>query len=262
MVEFVRNICFKLLDSTLLPHINIGLLHGQELQRLKECCASMGLMVEGDYGPLSKRVQPQKQFFRRMAHLRAAGELKIPFTTGILLGMGETPGDRITSLEAVASIQGRYGHVQEVILQNYVPPGPSFPRPVPIPLDEMEELVAFVRQEMPGVHIQFPPNLNSHWIELLNMGFDDLGGMSVDEDAVNPNRPWPVIDDLEKSLVTAGFQLNRRLPLYPEFHNPDWQSACVGQVVRDIVAHRRGYGHYHTACMEEKGSVSQHQTSA
>jgi FO synthase subunit 1 len=159
--------------------------------------------------------------------------------------MGESAEERIKSLAAIARIHRRYGHVQEIILQRYAPPnGRHTPAAAPIALDEILELVTFVHREMPGVHVQFPPNLDHRWIVMLRMGFDDLGGIGLGEDAVNPDYFWPPVDELKQTLQKAGFCLKKRLPLYPEFNDRGWRSERVGRVIRDIAAHERDYRHY------------------
>lgn len=229
--KFAETICQYLLKNNLLPHINIGLLSTEDLRLLKFCSASMGLMMEGDYGVLSRRIQPQKIFKDRLNHLRRAGQLNIPFTTGLLLGVGESQKDRLRSIEAIADVHACYGHIQEIILQPFKPNSSSSLAPQPIPLKEFAELVKVSQQTMPGIHLQAPPNLMGNWLDLLEIGFDDLGGIGVDQDAVNPEYPWPSIDSLKNKMKEDGYVLLERLPIYPEFINKGWYSDEVGSVI-------------------------------
>jgi len=231
VIKFTEAICRYFLKSNLLPHINIGLLSMEDLWLLKFCSASMGLMMEGDYGLLSRRVQPQKIFKDRLNHLELAGRLKIPFTTGLLLGIGESRKDRLRSIEAIADIQACYGHIQEIILQPYKPNGSSSLSAQSISLKEYAELVKVCKQTMPGVHLQVPPNLANNWSDLLEIGFDDLGGIGFDEDLVNPGYPWPSIDSLKNKMKENGYVLKKRLPIYPEFIKKSWYSDEVGSVI-------------------------------
>jgi FO synthase subunit 1 len=231
IAKFTEAVCRYLLENNLLPHINIGLLSMEDLRLLKFCSASMGLMLEGDYGVLSRRIQPQKIFKDRLNHLRRAGQLKIPFTTGLLLGIGESRKDRLRSIDAIAEVHACYGHIQEIILQPYRPSGSSSLSAQSIPLKEFAELVKVSQQTMPGVHLQVPPNLTSNWLDLLEIGFNDLGGIGFDEDVVNPGYPWPSIDSLKNKMNKYGYVLKERLPIYPEFIKKGLYSAEVGSVI-------------------------------
>ncbi len=231
IAKFTEAVCRYLLENNLLPHINIGLLSMEDLRLLKFCSASMGLMMEGDYGVLSRRIQPQKIFNDRLNYLERAGQLKIPFTTGLLLGIGESRKDRLRSIEAIADVQACYGHIQEIILQPYRPNRSSSLSAQSIPPKEFAELVKASQQMMPGVHLQVPPNLTSNWSDLLEIGFDDLGGIGFDEDLVNPGYRWPSIDSLKKKMREDGYILKERLPIYPEFIKKGWYSDEVGSVI-------------------------------
>lgn len=242
--EFTEKTCQYLLTRGLLPHINIGLLDPPGLARLKNCCASMGLMMEGDYGRISSHVQPQKIFGERIRNLEWAGQLKIPFTTGILVGIGETQEDRRRSISAIARVHEKYGHLQEIIIQTYIPNFKSRLRKCPICMNDIKELAHQVHEEMPCVHLQFPPNLFENWLDLLNMGFDDLGGIGVDEDLVNPGNRWPCVQKIEASIKSRGFRLRKRLPLYPEYYAKGWYSGQVGKVIERTIKREEGYQYY------------------
>src|SRR3954452_6392433 len=186
------------LDETgMLPHANPGALPHDELARLRAVSPSQGMMVETLRGDLPcHRGSPDKTPERRLATLEAAGALAIPFTTGILVGIGESRSDRVAALEAIAEAQRRHGHVQEVIVQNFLPKsGTSMHKAPPCPPDELLWSIAAARLLLPSdVHLQAPPNLSDDLAPLLAAGIDDWGGVSpVTVDHVNPERPWPAL---------------------------------------------------------------------
>ena len=242
--EFTEKTCQYLLSRGLLPHINIGLLDQPGLARLKNCCASMGLMMEGDYGKITSHAQPKKIFADRIRNLEWAGQLKIPFTTGILVGIGETREDRQRSISAIARVHEKYGHVQEIIIQPYMPNFKSRIQKCTISMNDVKALADQVHTEMPDVHLQFPSNLFKNWLDLLNMGFNDLGGIGFDEDLVNPDSHWPSVRTIEESIRSRGFRLRKRLPLYPEFYAKGWYSSQVRKVIERTIKHEVGYQYY------------------
>src|SRR5207245_1590676 len=167
-----------------------------------------------------RRGSPDKTPERRLATLEAAGELAIPFTTGILVGIGESRASRLDALSAIAESHRRHGHVQEVIVQNFLPkPGTAMHAAHPCPADEYLWTVAAARLVLPpDVHLQAPPNLTEDFGVLLDAGIDDWGGVSpVTPDHVNPERPWPVLERLREVTESRGFVLAPRLTIYPEF---------------------------------------------
>ena len=221
-VEYLAAMCALVRDETgLLPHANAGALHEEELAQLREVSASQGMMLESLNGGLACHTgAPDKSPERRLATLDAAGRLAIPFTTGILCGIGESRADRVAALEAIAAAHRRHGHVQEVIVQNFVPkPGTAMHAAPPCPLDDHLWSVAAARLVLPAdVHVQAPPNLSDDFGVLLDAGIDDWGGVSpVTPDHVNPERPWPAVDRLRTVTEERGFVLAPRLTAYPEF---------------------------------------------
>ncbi len=226
-VDYLVAMCRLVLDETgLLPHANAGALHVDELAALRAVAPSQGMMLETVNPELeAHRGSPDKTPERRLATLHAAGELAIPFTTGILAGLGESREDRVAALEAIADAHRRWGHVQEVIVQNFLPkPGTAMHAHPPCPADEYLEAVALARIILPpDVHLQAPPNLSDDFGPLLDSGIDDWGGVSpVTADHVNPERPWPAIDRLRAVTEARGHTLAPRLTVYPEFaHDPD-----------------------------------------
>ncbi|HEX8581141.1 MAG TPA: 7,8-didemethyl-8-hydroxy-5-deazariboflavin synthase CofG, partial [Acidimicrobiales bacterium] len=181
-VDYLVAMCRLVLDETgLLPHANAGALSADELAALRPVAPSQGMMVETLRADLAcHRGAPDKEPARRLATLEAAGELGIPFTTGILVGIGETRADRLAALEAIAASHRRHGHVQEVIVQNFLPkPGTAMHAAPPCPADEYVEAVALARLVLPPeVHVQAPPNLSDDFGALLDAGVDDWGGVS------------------------------------------------------------------------------------
>ncbi len=221
-VHYVAEMCRLVLEQTgLLPHANAGALYEDELARLRPVAPSQGMMVETLRPDLAAhRGSPDKTPERRLATLEAAGRLGIPFTTGILVGIGETRADRLAALEAIAESHARWGHVQEVIVQNFLPkPGTSMHQAPPCPPDDHLEAIALARLVLPpAVHVQAPPNLADDFGVLLDAGIDDWGGVSpVTADHVNPERPWPALDGLRAVTEARGFALAPRLTVYPEY---------------------------------------------
>ena len=221
-VDYLAAMCALVVAETgLLPHANAGALTQDELARLREVAPSQGMMLESLNPSLDcHRGSPDKTPERRLRTLHSAGELQIPFTTGLLVGIGESRQDRIDTLEAIAESQKRFGHIQEVIVQNFLPkPGTAMHQAQPCPTEEFLETIALARIILPAeVHLQAPPNLSEDLASLLAAGIDDWGGVSpVTADFVNPERPWPALDVLATATEAAGFELAPRMTIYPEF---------------------------------------------
>ncbi len=212
-----------LAETGLLPHANAGALGAEELAVLRSTCASQGMMVESLRPDLAAhRGAPDKDPARRLATLEAAGRLAIPFTTGILVGIGETETDRVEALAAIAASHRAHGHVQEVIVQNFLPKqGTAMRDSDPCSHEDHVRAIALARLVLPGdVHVQAPPNLSEpgQLRGLLAAGVDDWGGVSpVTADHVNPERPWPSLDVLRDATEAAGHQLAPRLTVHPEY---------------------------------------------
>jgi FO synthase len=221
-VEYLAAMCRLVLEETgLLPHANAGAMFPDELALLRSVSASQGMMLESLHtGLAAHRQAPDKEPARRLATLEAAGELAIPFTTGILVGIGDDRATQLAGLRAIAAAQARHGHVQEVIVQNFLPkPGTAMFRAAPCPADDLRWAIAAARLVLPPeVHVQAPPNLSDELAPLLAAGIDDWGGVSpVTADHVNPERAWPALELLRASTEAAGHVLAPRLTLYPEF---------------------------------------------
>jgi FO synthase len=221
-IDYLAAMCQLVLDETgLLPHANAGALFPEELAQLRTVSASQGMMIESLRADLdAHRGAPDKTPARRLATLTAAGEQQIPFTTGILVGIGEDRADRVDALEAIAASHARHGHVQEVIVQNFLPkPGTAMQRAPACPPGDFLDAIALARLILPpDVHVQAPPNLSDDFGVLLEAGIDDWGGVSpVTADHVNPERPWPELDRLRDVTEQRGFNLAPRLTIYPTF---------------------------------------------
>jgi len=221
-VHYLHDMAALVLKETgLLPHANAGALYKDELALLRKVSPSQGMMIESLRDDLDcHRGAPDKEPQRRLDTLQWAGELSIPFTTGILVGIGETREDRIDALEAIAASHAKYGHVQEVIVQNFLPkPRTGMQHEAPCPEDEYLWSIAAARIILPSsIHLQAPPNLSDDFSILLDAGIDDWGGVSpVTADHVNPERPWPALDKLRTVTEAKGKSLAPRLTVYPEF---------------------------------------------
>lgn len=221
-VDYLAAMCALVLEETgLLPHANAGAITREELALLRSVSPSQGMMLETLNADLpAHRGAPDKAPERRLATLRWAGELAIPFTTGILIGIGESRQDRIDALQAIADVHCEFGHVQEVIVQNFVPkPGTVMRDVAPCSMDELVDTIRLAREILPAsVHVQAPPNLVDDPRVLLDAGIDDFGGISpVTPDHVNPEKPWPHVDDLRAVVQGFGGELTGRLTVYPEF---------------------------------------------
>ena len=260
----------RALERGLLPHTNLGVLSREDLARLREVTASQGLMLESVSERLMETVHagsPTKRPARRLETIRAAGELKIPFTSGILVGIGESEDERVASLEAIAAAHAEHGHIQEVILQNFVPhqryygeepaeiadaaaraywqtgvageddafERPSLPLPdwaCPVSIEDMKRLIAETKRLMPDVGIQIPPNLADWWGELVAAGATDLGGLSANGDHISPEHPFPSPHQVRKELQRDGIALTERLCVYPEYIDQEWVAPGVLDTIK------------------------------
>jgi FO synthase len=257
--------CERALERGLLPHTNIGVLSREDLARVREVTASQGLMLESVSERLMETVHagsPTKHPAPRLEMIDAAGELRIPFTSGILVGIGETEEERVASLEALAASHERHGHLQEVILQNFVPhpryygaevadianasakalwageegdsngqvSPPSWATPVSV--DDIKRLIAECKRLMPDVGVQVPPNLSDAWPELVAAGATDLGGLSANGDHISPEEAFPSPHQVRKQLAPKGYALTERLCAYPQYLEPEWMEQSVLDVVK------------------------------
>jgi len=226
-IDYLRAMCALVLRETgLLPHANPGIMNRSEMARLREVSASQGIMLES----LSARLcepggvhfgSPDKRPEARLETLRLAGELRVPFTTGILIGIGETRDERLEALVAIRDLNRRFGHIQEVIVQNFrAKPGTKLAEAAEPDLDDLLWTIASARLILgPDMNIQAPPNLSPRvYPRLIEAGINDWGGVSpVTPDHVNPEAPWPAIAELAERTAEAGKLLFHRLPIYPSY---------------------------------------------
>jgi 7,8-didemethyl-8-hydroxy-5-deazariboflavin synthase CofG subunit len=248
-IEYVARACEIALQQGLLPHTNAGLMTREEMVMLRPLNASMGLMLENISPRLRGRggvhqAAPDKDPALRMKMIDEAGELKIPFTSGILLGIGETTAERAQSLLALRGSHQRHGHVQEVIVQNFraKPEIAMADAPEPDAFD-MVRAIATARLVLGSkANVQAPPNLSPNQIELfLRAGINDWGGISpLSKDYVNPEAPWPHIERLGERCARAGFTLGERLAIYPEYIEDEWLDPAVATNVRAMWARTVG----------------------
>ena len=224
--SYLTAMCRMVLEKTgLLPHPNAGILSRRELSELREVSASQGMMLEsvserlcGPGGPHEHA--PDKRPKTRLAMIRRAGELRIPFTSGILIGIGETERERVEALLALRDLHDSYGHIQEVIVQNFrAKPNTPMAAAGEPGLVELMSTCAIARLVMgPVMSIQAPPNLSADYGPLLLSGINDWGGVSpLTPDFVNPEAPWPDIEGLRSLCADAGYTLRERLTIYPEY---------------------------------------------
>ncbi len=222
--DYAHRVAEIALEHGLLPHINIGLLEENEMAKLKEVSASMGLMLESTSPKLLKRgephhLSPSKNPALRLRMMEVAGKLQIPFTTGIIVGIGEGPEDIIDSLLAIRELNERYGHIQEVIVQPFRPERGTPMENVAGPsLEMVQRVIALARLVLgPDMNVQSPPNLVPCW-SIIEAGANDLGGISpLTADYVNSSYPWPDIEILGRECKGHGYALKKRLPVYGEF---------------------------------------------
>ena len=225
-LQYLEAMCELVLrETTLLPHPNPGLLSAEWIERLARVSPSMGLMLETVNEDLlqpgaAHDNAPDKLPSRRLRTIEDAGKLGVPFTTGMLIGIGESVEDRVDTLLAIRALHEQYGHIQEVIVQNFrvkpTIPMRNWPEPS---LGEMLRAVAVARLLMPEVNLQAPPNLSApYYDELLDAGINDWGGVSpLTPDFINPEKPWPHVEQLRVRSAAKGHRLEQRLPVYPEF---------------------------------------------
>lgn len=241
-LHYLESMCDLVLrESTLLPHPNPGLMSAEWLERLARVSPSMGLMLETTSTRLLAKGAahdnaPDKEPAKRLRVIEDAGRKRVPFTTGVLIGIGETLEERVDALIAIRELHDKYGHIQEIIVQNFrvKPKTPMAAWPEPSHNDMLRTL-AVARLLMPTMNIQAPPNLSDpHYADLLDGGINDWGGVSpFTPDFINPEKPWPHLDQLRERTEAKGFQLLQRLPVYPEF-------TALAEAHSDLLSQRLG----------------------
>ena len=240
--DYVVHLNRLALRHGLLPHTNAGVISKEEMKRLKEWNASMGLMLEQAVELDCHAESPGKKPEERIRVIKNAGKLEIPFTTGILIGIGESRSDRLYSLEIIADLADNYGHIQEVIVQNFSPKKGTkmedWPRPS---IREMVEAVRYAREVLPdGVAVQIPPNLVEDISVFIDAGANDIGGISeVTPDYINPEHPWPRLEKIERSL-NGKHVLRERLPIHPRYVVEGWYSDALAPLI-EAYSDEEGY---------------------
>lgn len=239
ILDYVYDLSLAAIERGLLPHTNAGILSYEDLDRLRGVNASMGLMLETTADVPAHRDSPGKDPGVRIDMIENAGKLSIPFTTGILVGIGETMEDREESLRVIRDLHRRFGHIQEVIVQNFCPKPGTLMEGAPVPdTSELCATITLAREILPrDVAVQIPPNLAdaSH---LIGCGVDDLGGVSpLTIDYVNPERPWPEIEELRR--VAGDAELRERLCIYPQYIEKGWYSPLLEPLIRRLAERLR-----------------------
>jgi 7,8-didemethyl-8-hydroxy-5-deazariboflavin synthase len=222
ILDYCEAMCRKAIGYGVLPHTNAGILTYEEMERLRPVNASMGLMLETTAEVPAHAASKGKSPEIRLAMMEDAGRLKIPFTTGLLLGIGETMADRKDSLIAIRDLHRRYGHIQEIIIQNFCPKPGTLLGQSPVPAtDEICATIRMARDILPPeIAIQIPPNLVDAG-RLIGCGVDDLGGVSpLTIDYVNPEHPWPAMEEL--NAIAGDARLVERLCIYPRYIERGW----------------------------------------
>ena len=235
ILDYCYDMCLAAINVGMLPHTNAGILDYGELEHFRKVNASMGLMLETTADIPAHRNSPGKVPEVRIAMMEDAGRLKIPFTTGILIGIGESPLDREESLEVIRDLHRRYRHIQEVIVQNFCPKEGTPMEAATYPgTEEMCGIIEMARDILPDdVMVQIPPNL-ADAKDLIRCGVDDLGGVSpVTIDYVNPEHPWPQIDDLREIVGTN--LLRERLCIYQRFIDRGWYDPGLEGLIKNLV---------------------------
>lgn len=246
-IEYVLQCCTIALEEGLLPHTNAGLMTREEMRRAKTVNVSLGLMLENVSTRLRQRGgphhhAPDKDPELRLRMIEEAGELRIPFTTGILLGIGETDAELVRSIAALGELHDRHGHIQEIIVQNFrAKPGTAMAAAAEPQSYDTARVVAVTRLMLPDMNVQAPPNLNPYDLRLLlAAGLNDWGGISpLTRDFVNPEAPWPQVAVLRSTCAAEGFSLQPRLPIYADYvDRPGFLDPALREPVARVSAQR------------------------
>jgi len=235
VIDYLIDLCEIAIEYGLLPHSNPGVMDIRDIRRLKPLNASMGLMLETTAVIPAHEGSSGKIPSKRIKTIENAGKLRVPFTTGLLIGIGESREDRVESLSTIADLHTRYRHIQEVIIQPFAPkPGTGMADSPEPTHQEMMETVSLARRILPDdVAIQVPPNLTGFY-DLIRCGASDLGGISpYTIDWINPEAKWPQISELAGKL--GGVRLRERLPIYPQYINDRWYER--GSRLADLIEH-------------------------
>lgn len=237
-LEYTYDLCNMALEMGLLPHTNLGIVSYEELKMLGEVNSSLGLMLESTSSRLLQpgmphQHSPGKEPSKRLKVIENAGKSKIPFTTGVLVGIGEEDREVAHSLEEIEKLYRKHGHIQEVIVQNFQPKrGTPMEAHSPPGIFRMLKAVRAAREVLSSP-VQIPPNLNSYVYPIFVLyGASDLGGVSpYTRDYINPEKPWPELEELSSIAGEMGVELRERLPIHPPYIKKGWYSSKVGEVI-------------------------------
>ncbi|PTD93950.1 7,8-didemethyl-8-hydroxy-5-deazariboflavin synthase subunit CofG [archaeon SCG-AAA382B04] len=227
--EYIKDLCNYSIDNGFLPHTNPGVVKESFISKIKPYNTSLGLMLETTADLKVHKNSPGKKPQKRLELLELLGKKKIPTTTGILIGIGESKKDRVESLKKIRSLQKRYGHIQEVIIQ------PCQHKNQNIKKSKLLDTIALARIILKNTNIQSPPNLVKNIPDLIKAGASDLGGISEHTiDYINPNHSWPKISDIREEVrKNTGFELKKRLPIYPRYIKESWMADGVKDLIKD-----------------------------
>lgn len=234
ILSYCKDMSRYAISLGILPHTNAGILTYEELEELRHVNASMGLMLETTADIPAHAHSPGKDPSIRIEMMEDAGRLKIPFTTGLLLGIGEKREDRIESLEVIRDLHKKYGHIQEVIVQNFCPKaGTDMASYLGASTEVIGDTIRLAKEILPtDVGIQIPPNLADASL-MLDLGVTDLGGVSpVTVDYINPEHPWPALDALKD--IARGYEVRERLCIYEKYCDPAWVSPEIFKLVSEL----------------------------
>jgi len=229
-IDFAYAVAQRAVDAGLLPHGNYGAMSQQDFERCRSTHISMGVMLENVAD--DREVVPEKRAEVRLQTIRNAGAAQVPFTSGILIGVGESRESRFRSLDVLAECHHEFGHLQEIIIQNFIPNEDSSMQLSPNAPDlvDYQELIRYWKELCPEVSVQVPPNLNPYW-EILLPELDDIGGISPERDEVNPQSPWQELGKYRSRARAHGVELRERLAVYDRFLNQEWVGAALLGVV-------------------------------
>ncbi|MBA2502464.1 MAG: 7,8-didemethyl-8-hydroxy-5-deazariboflavin synthase subunit CofG [Pyrinomonadaceae bacterium] len=239
-IDYLVAVARIALEHDILPHINIGNVNEDELRELRQVVPSMGMMLETVDDKLRRTPAhlraPDKEPARRLATLRAAGAARVPWTTGLLVGIGETETSRAETIKTIVQIHQQFGHIQEVIIQPFTPHAKTLmENAAPPRFEELRDCVAMARALLPDeVTVQIPPNIAPRFLELIEAGATDLGGVSSDGDRINPEERWLAPRSYAASLMKRGYALQSRLAIYDDWIANDWMSSETLEAVARV----------------------------
>lgn len=233
--DFIQDLCISVIDAGFLPHLNIGVVNERRLDYLRHNIASITVMLETADAQVAERIQPGKTIAERIEGIKAAGRARLPLSSGLLLGVGESRESRLQSIDTLADIHAQYGHIQEIILQNFVPNHQSWIPAYQVRLEDYLELVEYIQSALPDVAIQVSPASNPLWLELVSQGVTDLGSILSDTSGLHSRYRSKKIQEYEEQLAQHDILLAQRLPVYPAFIDEHWCSPVILNLAKRIL---------------------------